>query len=60
MQNKPSLTVITNTTTHITANTIPSIESTPSKGELIGRIIAMNLRNHQAQAPEKTRQEHVG
>lgn len=53
MQSTPSLTVIKNTANHTTINTTPSIESTANNGELIGKIIAMNLRNRLAQAPEK-------
>lgn len=53
MQNPPSFTVTQNTITHTTTNTTPVIEDTANNGELIGKIIAMNLRNRLAQESEK-------
>ena len=60
MQSPPSLTVIKNTATHTTINTIASIEGSPNNGELIGKIIAMNLRNRLTQAPEKAFIGNIG
>ena len=60
MQNTPSLTVIKNTAIHTTMNTTPPSEGTPNNGALIGRIIAMNLRNRLTQEPNKALAGNIG
>lgn len=60
MQNTPSLTVVDNTADHTTTSAAPSMEGTQNNGELIGKIIAMNLRNRQGQESKKALQRNIG
>ena len=49
----PTSTAIKDAATLATTNTVSPIESTPNNGVLIGKIIAMNLRNRLTQASNK-------
>lgn len=60
MKNTPSLTLIQNITTHTAASTAPPIQGTSDRGELIGKIIAMNLRNYLAQESNKALIKNIG
>lgn len=60
MPNTPLLTVVNNAAAHTTISTAPPIEGVRNDGELIGKTIAMNLRNRQDQTPEKSHQENMG